>query len=69
MSISGEWDVVVASPIGQQKTLLTLKVDGAVVTGTDAGSSGTWELKEGTASGQSTELGARHHRQAHAHAD
>lgn len=51
MSIRSEWDVVVASPIGQQKTLLTLDIDGVVVTGTDAGSSGTWELKEGKASG------------------
>ncbi|MDB6107729.1 MAG: hypothetical protein JWO52_7728 [Gammaproteobacteria bacterium] len=51
LSISSEWDVVVASPIGQQKSLLTLIVDGSTVTGTDAGSMGTWELKDGKASG------------------
>jgi hypothetical protein len=51
LSISSEWDVVVASPIGQQKSLLTLIVNGSTVTGTDAGSMGTWELKDGKASG------------------
>jgi hypothetical protein len=51
MSISGQWDVVVASPIGQQKSLLTLKVEGSTVTGSDASSMGTWELKEGKAAG------------------
>ena len=51
MSISGQWDVVVASPIGQQKSVLTLNVDGSKLTGTDAGSMGTWELKDGKASG------------------
>jgi hypothetical protein len=51
LSISGQWDVVVASPMGQQKSLLTLNVDGSSVTGTDAGSMGTWELKEGKVAG------------------
>jgi hypothetical protein len=51
MSVKSEWDVVVASPLGQQKTLLTLNIDGSALTGTDAGSTGTWELKEGKVSG------------------
>jgi hypothetical protein len=51
LSISGQWDVVVASPLGQQKSLLTLNVDGTTVTGTDAGSYGTWELKDGKVAG------------------
>ena len=51
MSVDGDWDVVVNSPMGAQKSVLTLKADGDVLTGSDKGGSGSNEVKDGKISG------------------
>lgn len=40
MSLDGVWDAVVNSPMGAQKSALTLKTDGNIVTGESSGDGG-----------------------------
>ena len=49
MSIAGDWNCVVASPIGKQASVLTLAVDGTAVTGTNNGPGGPVAVYDGTA--------------------
>ena len=51
MSIDGKWDVTVNSPMGTQKSVLTLKTEGSKLTGTNAGQTGTLEVKDGRVEG------------------
>jgi hypothetical protein len=51
MSVDGDWDTIVNSPMGAQKSVLTLKTDGNTLTGTDKGASGSTELKDGKIDG------------------
>lgn len=51
MSVDGEWDVVVNSPMGAQKSVLTLKAEGGTLTGADAGANGANDVKDGKVNG------------------
>ena len=43
-NIDGSWDCVVKSPLGDQKTVLTVKTDGATFTGTNSGAMGSMDV-------------------------
>lgn len=47
----GEWDCKMKTPMGEQKTVLTIKTDGATFTGTSVGNSGSAEIKDGKIDG------------------
>jgi hypothetical protein len=51
MSIDGDWDIVVKSPLGEQKSVLTLHADGTVLTGSDKGAGGANEVQDGKIDG------------------
>lgn len=53
MSVAGVYDCVTKSPMGDQKSVLTLNVDGDTVTGTNAGAQGSMEVEEGKVDGNS----------------
>ncbi len=53
MSVAGVYDCVTKSPMGDQKSVLTLEVDGDTVTGSNVGAQGSLELEEGKADGNS----------------
>lgn len=42
--VDGSYDCVVKSPLGDQKTVLTVKSDGATFTGTNAGAMGSMDV-------------------------
>ena len=42
--VDGSYDCVVKSPLGDQKTTLTIKSDGATFTGTNAGAMGSMDV-------------------------
>ena len=44
MAVDGTYDVTVKSPLGDQKTTLVIKSDGATFTGTAAGSMGSADI-------------------------
>ena len=43
-AVDGSYDCVVKSPLGDQKTTLTIKSDGASFTGTNAGAMGSMDV-------------------------
>ena len=43
-NIDGSWDCVVKSPLGDQKTVLTVKTDGATFTGSNSGAMGSMDV-------------------------
>ena len=49
--VDGTWDCVVKSPLGDQKTTLTVKSDGNGFTGTNAGAMGSTDVS-GTVDGK-----------------
>jgi len=51
MSIDGDWDVVIKSPLGDLKSLLTLHADGTALTGSERGAGAANEVKDGKISG------------------
>ncbi len=51
MSAAGAWNIVIKSPIGDQKSLVTLEESGGVVTGTMSGSAGEAEVEDGKVDG------------------
>jgi hypothetical protein len=51
MSIDGDWDIVVKSPLGEQKSVVTLHADGARLTGSEKGDGGANEVKDGKING------------------
>lgn len=53
MSVAGVYDCVTKSPMGDQKSVLTLEVDGDTVTGSNVGAQGSLELEDGKADGNS----------------
>lgn len=53
MSVAGVYDCVTKSPMGDQKSVLTLEVDGDTVTGANVGAQGSLELEDGKADGDS----------------
>lgn len=51
MSIDGTWNLVIESPMGEQKTMVDLKCAGNTVTGTDRGPNGASPIADGKADG------------------
>jgi hypothetical protein len=51
MSVAGSYDCVVKSPMGDQKSILTVNVDGDSWTGTNAGAQGSLECENGKVDG------------------
>ena len=51
MSVAGSYDCVTKTPMGDQKGVLTVNVDGDSWTGTNAGAQGTLDCYEGTIDG------------------
>jgi hypothetical protein len=51
MSVAGTYECVTKTPMGDQKSDLTIVVDGDTFTGTNAGSQGTLELENGKVDG------------------
>lgn len=49
--VSGTWDAVVNSPMGEQKSTMTLSQDGDTVTGTNAGANGSVDIYDGKIDG------------------
>lgn len=55
MSIDGNWEVKMNTPMGEQKGTLTLKVDGNSLSGKVDTAMGSEEFKDGTVSGNELE--------------
>lgn len=51
MSVAGTYDCVTKTPMGDQKSKVTIVVDGDTFTGTNAGAMGTMELENGKVDG------------------
>ncbi len=51
MSVAGTYEVVVKSPLGDQKATMTVNVDGDTWTGTNVGAQGSVECKNGKVDG------------------
>lgn len=51
MSVAGEYDCVTKSPMGDQKSVLTVNVDGDTWTGSNAGQMGALEITDGKVDG------------------
>lgn len=49
--VSGTWDAIINSPMGEQKVTLTLKQDGDAVTGTASGAQGSSDVQDGKVDG------------------
>ena len=49
--VTGTWDAVVNSPMGEQKSTMTLNQEGDTVTGTNAGAQGSVDIQEGKVDG------------------
>ena len=49
--VDGTWDTVVKSPLGDQKSTLTVKSDGSTFTGTNAGAMGSVDIDDGKVDG------------------
>ena len=50
-AVDGSWDTIVKSPLGDQKSTLTVKSDGNSFTGTNAGAMGSVDITDGTVDG------------------
>lgn len=46
MPVDGTWDLTVHSPMGEEKSVLTLTLDGERLSGTISGADGTSDLKQ-----------------------
>ncbi len=51
MSVAGSYDCVVKSPMGDQKSTMTVTVDGNTWTGTNAGAQGSLDVYDGKVDG------------------
>ena len=51
MAVDGTWNVTVESPMGAQKSVVTLKSSGGALTGTAAGPQGSMLIANGKADG------------------
>ena len=51
MAVDGTWNVTVNSPMGAQKSVVTLKNNGGTLTGTAAGAQGSMDIANGKADG------------------
>lgn len=53
MSVAGQYDCVTKSPMGDQKSVLTVNVDGDSWTGSNAGQMGALDITDGKVDGNS----------------
>ncbi|MGE3301824.1 MAG: hypothetical protein AB7M12_01770 [Hyphomonadaceae bacterium] len=51
MAVDGNWKVTVQSPIGAQEAVLTLKSDGAALSGSAKGAMGAADITDGKVAG------------------
>lgn len=51
MSVAGQYDCVTKSPMGDQKSVLTVNVDGDTWTGSNAGQMGALDITDGKVDG------------------
>jgi hypothetical protein len=51
MSVAGSYECVVKSPMGDQKSTLTVNVDGGTWSGTNSGAQGSLDVYEGKVDG------------------
>jgi hypothetical protein len=51
MSVDGKWNVVVNSPMGAQKSEMTLKSEGSTLTGSGSGQGGSQSIADGKVDG------------------
>jgi hypothetical protein len=51
MSIDGNWDCITKTPMGDQKSVLTLTTNGNSFTGVNAGAMGSMDIEEGQIDG------------------
>ena len=51
MSVAGQYDCVTKSPMGDQKSVLTVNVDGDTWTGSNAGQMGSLDITDGKVDG------------------
>ncbi|MDE2411921.1 MAG: hypothetical protein KGM18_09135 [Sphingomonadales bacterium] len=51
MSVAGTYECVTKTPMGDQKSDVTINVDGDTFTGTNAGAMGTMEMENGKVDG------------------
>ena len=50
-AVDGDWDVTVKSPMGDQKSVLTVNSDGGSFTGQNAGAMGSLDVENGKVDG------------------
>jgi hypothetical protein len=53
MSVEGVYDCVTESPMGEQKSVLTIKIDGDNIVGSNEGAQGSMDLEDGKVDGNS----------------
>ncbi len=51
MSVAGSYDCLLKTPMGDQKSIMTVNVDGDTWTGDNVGAQGTLECKDGKVDG------------------
>ena len=51
MAVDGAWNITVDSPMGKQESSLSLKADGAALTGTQSAQGQTSDIKDGKVDG------------------
>ena len=51
MSVDGNWNMTMSTPMGERKATLSLKSEGATLTGTQAGEQGSAEIADGKVDG------------------
>lgn len=51
MALDGSYDCITKSPMGDQKSVFTVKTDGATFTGDNAGQMGSLDVEDGTVDG------------------
>ena len=52
MSVAGTYEVVTRTPMGEQKSVLTVAVDGNAFTGSNIGPMGSLEITDGVVDGK-----------------
>lgn len=51
MSVAGVYDCVTKSPMGDQKSVLTIQEEGGTITGTNEGAAGSMDIENGKVDG------------------
>jgi hypothetical protein len=49
--LEGKWECTISTPVGEQKSILTIAVDGVMLSGTSVSDRGTLDLEEGRVDG------------------